>query len=251
MKKLFIDIETAPNLVYTWGLWQQNIAPNQIVKPSYTLCWAAAWAGDHETHYHSIHEGEKVMMQAMHELLEEADAVIHYNGVRFDVPKINQSFLQLKMHPPAPYHQIDLFKTVKNRFKFQSNKMSFIAEDLNVGRKLPHQGFPLWTGCMDGDETCWKTMKKYNIQDVRLLPKLYKRLLPWIMDHPNEALYQDSKRPVCTNCGSTSVVAKGMEHLKTLSYQRFKCKKCGTPLRGRSTVLSAEKRKLILTPSKL
>ena len=43
MNILLIDIETAPNKVYTWGLWNQNVSLNQIDEVGYTLCWAATW----------------------------------------------------------------------------------------------------------------------------------------------------------------------------------------------------------------
>ena len=43
MKILLLDIETAPNIVHSWGLWQQNIGLPQIVKSGYTICWSAKW----------------------------------------------------------------------------------------------------------------------------------------------------------------------------------------------------------------
>ena len=32
---LLLDIETAPNKVYVWGMWNQNIAANQVVEDGY------------------------------------------------------------------------------------------------------------------------------------------------------------------------------------------------------------------------
>jgi DNA polymerase III epsilon subunit-like protein len=251
MKKLFLDIETAPNLVYVWGLWNQNVGINQIVEPGYTLCWAAQWEGEKTLHFRSIVGGEQQMLEGIHQLLEEADAVVHYNGRRFDMPMLNKEFIKHGLEPPAPYHQIDLLETARRRFRFESNKLDYVAQFLGVGTKLQHKGMELWRDCMDGDAKAWKEMERYNKQDVRLLPQVYQKLLPWISDHPNAALYSDDTRPVCTNCGSHNVVKKGVEKLKTLSYQRYKCNDCGTPLRGRSTILDIEKRKNILTQSKL
>lgn len=258
MKKLFLDIETAPNLVYVWGLWNQNVGINQIVEPGYTLCWAAQWEGDRTIHFRSIVGGEREMLEDIHELLEEADAVVHYNGRRFDMPMLNKEFIRHELAPPAPYHQIDLLETARRRFRFESNKLDYVANFLGCGAKLQHKGMELWRDCMNGDEKAWRMMEKYNRQDVRLLPLVYNKLLPWISDHPNAALYNDTiydensePRPCCTNCGSHNIVKKGIEKLKTLSYQRYKCNDCNTPLRGRSTILAADKRKEILTQSKL
>ena len=44
-KILLLDIETAPNKVYTWGLWNQNIGLSQIIQEGYLLCWGAKWLG--------------------------------------------------------------------------------------------------------------------------------------------------------------------------------------------------------------
>jgi len=51
IKILEIDIETAPSLVYTWGLFNQNIGVNQIVKPGYMLCWAAKFQHQKTMHW--------------------------------------------------------------------------------------------------------------------------------------------------------------------------------------------------------
>lgn len=252
MKILHLDIETAPNKVYTWGLFKQNVMIEQIVESGYTLCWAAKWDDKKEIMFSSIdRHSEVIMIHKIHRLLEEADAVVHYNGRRFDMPILNKEFIKYNLPPPAPYQQIDLLETARRRFKFTSNKLDYVAQFLGLGAKTQHKGMRLWNECMAGDKKAWRKMEEYNKQDVRLLPKLYKKLLPWIMDHPNHALYTDREEILCTNCGSTKVKKNGIETLKTQSYQRYKCTKCGTPLRGRSTILPLTKRKTVLTSSKL
>jgi DNA polymerase elongation subunit (family B)/predicted RNA-binding Zn-ribbon protein involved in translation (DUF1610 family) len=258
MKKLFLDIETAPNHALTWGLFKQNISLDQIVDSGYTLCWAAKWEDEKEVMFSSTHgDGRVIMLQRIHELLTEADAVVHYNGRNFDMPILNKEFLKLGMLPPAPYQQIDLLQTVRRNFRLTSNKLDYVASFLGIGSKLPHKGMKLWVGCMNGDAKDWKMMERYNKQDVILLPKVYKKLLPWIKDHPNHALYSDLRdnkgKPVtqCPNCGGTHIHRVGMEHLATQSYQRYRCGDCGTPLRGRTTALTLTKRKSIITQSKL
>jgi len=94
-------------------------------------------------------------------------------------------------------------------------------------------------------------MERYNKQDVRLLPKLYRKLLPWIKNHPNHALFSDTTRPVCPNCGSTHIQKKGIETTATMQYQRYRCADCGTPIRGRVNVMSSDKKAAVLVQSKL
>ena len=113
MKILLLDIETAPTQTWTWTLFPKYIDPDWIVKPGRTLCWSAKWLGKKEVLYSDVRDGEDKMLAQIHGLLDEADAVIHYNGTRFDIPILNWEFAQRKMPPPSHYHQVDLLKTVR------------------------------------------------------------------------------------------------------------------------------------------
>jgi len=252
VKILLLDIKTSPNKVYTWGLFRQNIAINQIVEPGYTLSWAAKWHGEKKVYFNSLNKSsEEEMLQEIWELINEADVVVHYNGKKFDIPTLNKEFILHGMDLPDSFHQIDVLETIRKRFRFTSNKLDFVAQSLGLGAKTSHKGMELWRDCMDGVQSAWKIMEKYNRNDVILLEKLYNKVLPWIQNHPNHALYTDEERPICTNCGSHKVVKKGTETTLTQIYQRYKCTNCGTPLRGRFTLVDKDKKKTILTQSKL
>lgn len=229
-----LDIETAPHRVYVWGLWKQNVAINQIVEPGYTLCWAAKWYGQKKVMFDSVHESNaREMTKHVHKLLDEADVVCHYNGSKFDIPTLNNEFMLCNLSPPSQYKELDLLKTARQRFRFPSNKLDYISQQLGLGEKTKHMGMDMWRDCMDGCPKAWRIMKRYNKQDVKLLEDLYLKLLPWIKAHPNWGLYLDSDRPTCRNCGSQKVKKNGVERTTTVVYQRFKCTNCGTPLRGR------------------
>lgn len=170
MRLLHIDIETAPNKAYVWGLWNQNVGINQIVEPGYTLCWAAKWHGKKEVMFDSVQEsGAKAMIKRVHALLNEADVVCHYNGQKFDVPTLQGEFLQSDLPPPDPFKQLDLLRTARKEFRFPSNKLDYISQQLGIGSKVSHKGMELWRDCMDGCPKAWRVMKRYNVQDVRLL----------------------------------------------------------------------------------
>lgn len=234
MKILLLDIETAPNLVYSWGLYQQNIGINQIVEPGYTICWAAKWLDEKKVHFDSLHHSShKQMVRGIYDLVLKADAVCHYNGDKFDMPTLNREFIKLDLPPPPKYAKIDLLKAVRKAFKFPSNKLDYVAQELGLGGKVAHTGMQLWIDCMAGDEAAWKLMKRYNVQDVKLLEVLYHRVLPWIDNHPSYAVIHNKHGLVCWKCGSENVVKNGIEHTKTHSYQRYRCKDCGTPMRDR------------------
>jgi DNA polymerase elongation subunit (family B) len=234
MKTLLIDIETAPNLAYVWGLYKQNVAINQIQDTGYVLCWAAKWLGEDDVMFDSIHQSKpKEMLKGAHKLLEEADAVIHYNGTKFDIPTLNKEFLLHKLNPPSSYKQIDLLRTARDRFRFASNKLDFVAKALGVGQKFKHAGFELWVRCMAGDKAAWGEMEEYNKHDVRLLEEVYKRFLPWIRNHPNVALYADRGDVVCPACGGAHFQRRGTAFTAVGKYQRYQCNDCGHWFRDR------------------
>jgi DNA polymerase elongation subunit (family B) len=235
MKILLLDIETAPNEVYSWGLWDQNIATNQVRETSYILCWAAKWFEKDKVMFDSVHQSTaKRMLGGMHTLLDQADIVVHYNGLKFDIPTLNKEFIQRGFSPPAPYKQVDCLKEVKRMFRFQSNKLDFVSQALDIGAKSEHEGFELWVKCMKGDKDAWKRMEKYNRQDVKLLEALYKKLRPWIEKHPNIGAFEDI--PACPKCGSEKRQQRGYAVTQLLKYPRYQCMGCGGWFRGNKSV---------------
>lgn len=226
-----LDIETAPHLAAVWGLYDQNVATNQIIKPGYTLCWAAKWHGEPEVLFDSILSGPRRMIRNIHELLNDADAVCHYNGTKFDIPTLNKEFLMHKLDPPAPYKQVDLLRVARSRFKLASNKLDYVATQLGLGAKVEHKGFDLWLECMAKKADAWATMEQYNKHDVVLLERVYDRLLPWIRNHPNLSVYKGGA--CCPNCGSENTQARGWQVARTMRYRRFQCRACGSWFRAR------------------
>jgi len=235
MKILLLDIETAPNQVYTWGLWNQNIGINQIIKGTSTLCLAAKWFGKDDIIFDSVYENSKVgMLHTIHKLLDEADAVIHYNGSTFDIPILNAEFLMAGMLPPSPYKQIDLLRTVKRVFRLPSNKLDYLSRVLGIGQK-EKTDFDLWRDVMNNVPEAWAKMKSYNIQDVHLLERAYLKVRPWIPNHPNHNLYSEGKH-VCPNCGGNHLQKRGTYPTAVGLYQRYRCTDCGKWSRNRHKI---------------
>lgn len=232
MKILAIDIETKPTLAFVWRAWKENIMPEQVVEPGGVICFAARFLGEKKMHFYSDHhDGHERMIQACHELLSEADVVLHFNGRRFDVPHLNREFVEMGMRPPAPFKQIDLLETVKARFRFLMNRLAHVAPQLGLDDKVEHEGFKLWVKCMNGDEQAWAKMKRYNIRDVKLLEDAYEILQPWVKSHPSHGA-EAGKDHVCPRCGSDDLKPHGTAFLVSGKYQRYECNTCGGWSRG-------------------
>lgn len=254
-KILHLDIETAPNIAHVWGLFQQNIGLNQILASGYVLCFAAKWDGGRRVFFHRvrhtrsgkvIESSRRSMLRAIHSLLGQADAAVHYNGKSFDIPTLNKEFLLAGMGPPAPYKQIDLLEVARKEFRFPSNKLDYVAKALGLQGKVRHKGHELWIQCMAGNQAAWNQMEVYNKRDVTQLEKVYHRMLGWIRYHPNFALYTDDERPRCTNCGSLSLHRRGYARTNTQIYPRYHCPRCNAWSRGAVGEMPKNKSKRML-----
>jgi DNA-directed RNA polymerase subunit RPC12/RpoP len=236
-----VDIETTPNLAHVWQLWgQQHIGLNQLMESSELLCAAYKWHGDPRTNFIVGPSYEDIAYQVLpydiangrlsdlFNAVELADAVITYNGKKFDIPRLNSAFIENGFDVPAPYQQIDLYQTVKRVFGWPSMKLNYVAGKLLGENKVKHEGHDLWVKCMAGDPEAWARMREYNMQDVVITEKLYDKLLPWIPNHPNVLLYTDDPSGIaCTYCGSLSYQRRGPRQLATGIYQQYRCNDCG------------------------
>lgn len=233
LKILMIDIETSPNIVFAWDIWNQNIGINQIIKPVEMLCFAAKWYGqDEPTRFYSNWEhGQESMVNFAYLLLNDADMVVHFYGSRFDVPHLNREFLLHGMTPPRPYKQVDLKFTVGRQFKFTSNKLQFVSEVLGLEGKVEHEGFPLWDKVLNIldeyppaiEQDAKERMQVYNERDVTLLEEVYEVLLPWIPNHPHRHLYGGNG---CPTCGAEEFVDAGYAFTKLSKFRQYQCQSC-------------------------
>lgn len=233
MKILLLDIETQPDLVWTWGVYEQNAI--EVSQHWQCLSFSARWFphGKMITKGLCDYKGYKAgfsdqrLMKDVWDLLDEADIVVAHNGVNFDIKKLNARFIVHGMTPPSPFKVIDTKRAVKQVAAFSSNKLDWLSSQLDIGRKLAHEGFAMWQGCMNGDRKAWAKMKKYNAHDITLLGKLYEKLSPWIKQ-PNANMWAEGS--ICPNpaCNSANIVRRGLFRSKTRLYIRFCCKDCGS-----------------------
>ena len=228
-KILHIDIEWKPATAYVWKMWDENISPDQLIDEGGLLCFCAHWHGSKQFLFYSEwNDGQLGMAQAALDLLNEADAVVTYNGDKYDLPKLRGSIILAGLNPPAPPSSIDLIKTVK-KLGFVMNRLAYIAPLLQVGNKMKHEGFRLWRSVLEGDVRAMARMRKYCIQDVKVLVKLYNRVLPFIHNHP----HLGDEKGACGACGSNHVQSRGWRRTKYFRIQRIQCQDCGGWQEGR------------------
>lgn len=232
-KILLFDIETAANLGYTWGRYEQNVI--KFVHESYMLSFAYKWLGDKKVKSVGLNQfktfaknkkDDTELVKALWKLFDEADIIIAHYGDAFDIKASNAFFAKAGLLPPSPYKTIDTKKEAKRYFKFNSNKLNDLGNYFNLGSKIETGGFELWEGCMAGDKKAWTKMLKYNRQDVVLLEKVYEKLKPWMKTHP-DIINETKQTDACKHCGSTHTQKRGWNVTRKKKVQRIQCQDCG------------------------
>lgn len=240
-KILFIDLETTPIEAYTWGpKWETNLI--EFIEHTRILSYSAKWfGGSHITKgwpdYKGYKKGEledKSIVKDLWDLCNDTEVIVAHNGKSFDTKVMNARFAFHNLTPPAPYKIVDTKIEAKKHLRLPSNKLDDLCDYFGLGRKLHHEGFPLWKSCMDGEMSAWNKMKKYNKHDVVLLEKLYLKLLPWMNTHPNMGMYYE--KLVCPKCGGKRLQSRGFAITTTNKYKRLQCQDCGGWSRDRQNL---------------
>lgn len=226
---LVFDIETAPAQVFAWGIYEQNISPAQIIEPSRVLCFAARWLDESRTMFYSERKSADDMVAAAWSLLDEADVVVGYNHVKFDVPHLQREMVLRGYCPPSPWIDIDLLSVVRKRFKFMSSKLGSVVDALGIESKDDPGGFDTWKRVLAGDAAAWKTMEQYNRQDVQITADLFVYLRAWLK-MPHAGLWSGEMN-ACADCGSTRLAPDGIHRTRTVAYLRVICEACNAHMR--------------------
>lgn len=235
MKTLFIDLETSPYVGFSWGKYEQDII--EFLQESKVISMAWKWEGRSQIYcmalpdYSGYKAGifnldDKKLVVDLHDLLNQADVVCAHNGKAFDVKVAKTRMLINGLTPTRPFRIVDTKLVARANFKFPSNKLDDISRLSLQDRKKNTGGFQLWRDCMDGNERAWRKMKAYNKHDVRLLEEAYLLMRPWMDNHPNRNVYDESKRN-CPVCGGTHLTRKGWGFTSTGKRPRYKCNTCG------------------------
>jgi DNA polymerase elongation subunit (family B) len=235
-------------IAYVWSMFKPIVTLDHIAEVGGTICWAAKWLGNDKVTFRSVyHHGHEKMVQDCYDMLNTADTVVTYNGDRFDLPTLRKEFLLQELPPEFPYKSVDLYKVVRKEFRFDSNKLDHVCQQLGIGAKVQHKGMELWKGCMDNDRGSWAEMKAYNIQDAELLEPLYKRLIPRIKKGNNlSMLYPHEDVVRCCRCGGEMKEDDRLYETQVNQYQAYICTVCKSRARGRKALVDQHKENVVV-----
>lgn len=246
---LVFDIETSPLVVYSWGVYQQFINPDNVINDWYVISWAAKWLNSNEiisnvlTAKEAQESDDRRIVSRLWELFDAADIIIAHNCDRFDKRKMNWRFLIHGFPPPLSSKTIDTLKVARKYFSATSNKLDYLTNALSIGKKSETGGLDLWKDCMSGDKKALEKMLNYNINDILILERVYLLLQPWITNHPNLGLYNSDNTVVCPACGSTEI--ETYEKIITTAanaYYQYRCNSCSHVGRTKKPITTKDKR---------
>lgn len=236
---LTLDLETSPNVAHVWGLWNVNVALPQLLESGRVIGVAAKWHGAKSVMWRSeFHHSREQMLADAHQWMSDADVIVTFNGINFDIPWLNAEFAREGLLPPAPSKQVDLLRAVKNQFRFPSNKLAYVTKALGLSGKLSHTGHEMWVKCLEGDDKAWALMRRYAMQDVRTTEELFDRVRPWIPGM-NLGVFADDDR-VCPACMGTDLQRRGVTTKIKGVYPRYSCNTCGRWSTGGKAIKMAE-----------
>lgn len=225
---LFYDIETTPDLGYTFGpMYEAKIV--KYLRYSHVLSIAWRWRGQKKVHVISQDEFDsyeadpycdKMLLERFREELEKADIIVAHNN-NFDVKSLRARMVYHDIEPFKKSKEYCTLRMARRDFKFPSNSLKQLAEFLNLDAKLETSS-GLWYKILEECEPKhWREMRRYNKVDVEVLEQLFDSIGPWAKELTTFS--------GCTHCGSSDSKKKGWSWPSAAGWQfkRYQCHSCG------------------------
>lgn len=249
---LVLDVETLPIITTAWGTGKQFLSYDNVLKDYAIVSWAAKplfssqmfsdvmTPQEARARFRSVFTGkedhaDRRLLKRIWKLLDETDVVIHQNGKRFDMKKLNARFLYYGLPPYHPVQQIDTLEAAIQVFDPTSAKLDSMLKFLRLGQKLETE-YDLWLGCMVGDPASLERMSRYNRHDVWKTEDYYATIRAWMPNHPNFSVwtqgYQDLQpgEVICHVCRAKLPRRAFGRNFRTpvgYAYEEFRCPHCG------------------------
>lgn len=245
-----MDIETLYAVMASWAMFGVDFSPNMILEEGILLSWVGMIYGEDTVYSDVLTPKEaktrdpKRIVTSAYDFMRSCDILVGHNSRQFDFKLMNTFFLDYRL-PKIAYGQIDTLEILKANFKLPFNRLGYVNKRFGIREKMPNDGLPLWKACAVGDEESLATMLQYNTEDVLATSELFTLLYPYAKGVPQFSSYMSSGSPMCS-CGSTDIVREGEWRLTLGLYDKYRCRKCGSLIRGRQNYMPKKDRENIL-----
>jgi hypothetical protein len=230
MRRLFLDIETSPNVVFSWRIgWKISIDSQNIIKERAIICVCYKWENEKTVKFlkWDKNQSDKKLIQMIVPVLNSADEIVGQNLDNFDLPWIRTRAIFHGV-PISPYYKsVDTLQYAKRKLYFNSNKLDYMGKFLGLGGKIKTE-FGLWKDVLNNDKSALDTMVKYCKRDVVLLEKVYHKLADSMPVHTHSGVLDGNAKWTCARCSSSDVHLELTRYTATgIQRRQMGCKKCG------------------------
>lgn len=229
--RLFLDIETSPNIGLFWQSgYKQKIDYSNIIEERAVICICYKWEGEkvvHSLNWDEKHNDKKMLLE-FSKVLNKATEIVGHNIDKFDMPWVRTRCLYHGIELLPEYTSIDTLQIARRRFRLNSNRLNYIANFLGLGQKIKTE-FDLWKSILlKSDQKALDKMIRYCKQDVILLEKVFHKLFNHVNSKYHYGVHYGQDRGSCKNCGSDdlSIVKHRITSAGTKKIQ-YQCKTCG------------------------
>jgi uncharacterized protein YprB with RNaseH-like and TPR domain len=229
-KRLFFDIETSPNVGFFWSAgYKLNITADSIIQERAIICICYKWEDQKEVYalQWDSKQCDKIMLQKFIEVANTASEIIGHNGDKFDMAWVRTRCLLHGITMFPSYTTIDTLKVARSKFRFNSNKLNYIADYLGIGTKIKTE-YSLWKDIvLHKDKVAMAKMIKYCQKDVVLLEQVFNALKNHIEPKTHYGVIFGADRGSCPECGSDELVIANRRTSATgVKKVQLQCKTC-------------------------
>ncbi len=233
---LYFDIETSHCIAAVWGGGKQYVGHNQILKDRKLLTIAYMWENSLkpvvlklDLKKHNLmkfdDDADKEMLKKFMKVYEQADLAVAHNGRSFDIARLRSRLAKHQLPDIKPILFDDSYGFCKN-IDFTFHKLDFLGKTFDVGNKIETR-LSLWTNIIwNKSKKALDEMARYNIQDVILLRKVYKKLKNYGGSNLNMAVFNE-KPDCCPTCGGNRLQTRADRLRKAGRVTQFQCRDCG------------------------
>lgn len=125
-------------------------------------------------------QDKRIIKNLIKVLEKDVDVIVTYYGSRFDVPFVRTRAMMWEIDFPkfGSKKHIDMYFVVRSKMRLHSNRLAVACRALGIKGKTPLHP-DVWRRAALGYAKELKEVLKHNDEDVKILERLYKRLLPF------------------------------------------------------------------------
>lgn len=175
---------------------------------------------------------DKMLVQDIAKILNQADIIVGHYSTRFDYPYIQTRLLYHNLPPLSPIPHIDTWRVARYGMKMNSNRLDALAKFLEVKDSKTAVAGNHWVKAMAGDKKALKYVIEHNKLDVLVLEQVYNKIKPIMTNHPNVNIVSE-KADSCPVCGVAKLQRRGYSIARTARTPKFFCTGCKAWSKGK------------------